>query len=179
MELTQNKYEFQPKVSIGPVQLGASRAEVLGLLGQPDASRPKPSGGFCDFYFDRDLTIGYLEDRCRSVEVSDPRTDLLLNGVSLLHMNWPDLYGWLQEEDPALREDSDLLCISPKLGLSTGPKYQGSQEIESIFAFGEDYRWPTEAEFEAAAALAVDQDPSTADLLKELGLTEFVNELMT
>ncbi len=181
MELARNRYELRPKVSVGPVRLGAFREEILQLLGEPDSMRRDEFIKFRDSYHGKNIFINYKDTPaiCKTIEIYNDETELLIDGLDLFSISWPEFLAWLRERDPNLREDEDDTVISQVLGLSTGPEPTEPEKTESIYIFGEDYHWPTEEEIDAASEERVSKIPEEPEGLMELPLEDFIDYMMT
>ncbi len=155
-------------ITADAVPFGRSRSEVIERLGEPGYSRPGlMSDGFTDCY--EGFKIEYDQAlNCAAVEFS--RT-LILGGIDLLSLTWAELTHWFLARDPSLQPGEILESHHLKMIATSKPPEH--LKPEAIALLSEDYRWPTEADFEAALAHLEANAPSVAELAKKLGLEDY------
>jgi hypothetical protein len=166
-----NRYDLELGKRVGPINLGANRGEIIGVLGEPDFSRQDPLDFYnTDYYDSYCIRVDYRkQDKvCVAVDVYD--SELIYQGTDLLGLKWPKFLSWMRKQDPSIEESDEV--VSKTLGLSTRAKPMEPLKIESICVFSDGY-WPTEEEMQAAADRREASTPSVAEMAKELGLEDF------
>ncbi|MBP0018800.1 MAG: hypothetical protein J7647_14790 [Cyanobacteria bacterium SBLK] len=118
-------FNITPYISIGPLELGMTRAQIRACLrGNPvflpaesnsvDADLDRPAS---DYFEEDDVKVEYDDKmECEFVEVG-AKSNVILNGVSLFDLSFAELYNYLQSLDADLLE-SDAGCISLGLGIA-------------------------------------------------------------
>jgi hypothetical protein len=146
--------------SIGNINLGMSRDEILKVLGKPSYSDDDDIFGLEEFYNNYNIRVGYDKDSliCKNIGISSP-AELIYREVDLLSLDWDDAVNFVRLLDPncILQLDEDPQgCISHAIRLSIGSKESDDSEdlvVDTITIFSEDY-WE---DFERKQALFFDK----------------------
>jgi hypothetical protein len=176
-------YELTLQESIGPVQLGASRPDIILILGKPNSSE-KDSFELTDYYDERELVVSYDKETelCDNLRVDSP-AELWFQGINILALNWDEGLAWIKELDPSceLKENGFLpKCISHKFHLSmtasdTGEGFDSEGNGNYVLVVGSltmvtpNY-WDVDEEEEAWIQKKMAELPSEEECLRELGL---------
>jgi hypothetical protein len=107
--------------SIGPIKLGASRDEVIGILGAPDYSESSIFG-LEEFHSESFFRVQYSSKTklCNNIGLSYP-AELWYEGIDILGLSWENAVDWIKTLDPSIQIRDDGYppdCISHSLGLS-------------------------------------------------------------
>ncbi len=180
VNLAQNKYDLVPKKGVGPVTFGESRDQIRVDLGEPDFVQAFSPNEIKEHYDSLSLLVMYGSDStCNGVEV--PRGPaLMLEGVNLFEMSWPEFLQWIEARDPDVEDIEDgYTFLSLRLGVAAGPKRDEPDVTESIFVFGDSYRWQTAAEQELASLERVSKIPPTPKEVLEGSLEDWFEYVMS
>jgi hypothetical protein len=182
--MSMPSYELDLLRSIGPIYLGASRADVLLAIGEPDSS----NDGFSertDSYYEKGLFVTYDKETesCRNLRVDAPG-ELWFQGINLFSLNWDEGLAWMKGLDPSCELDEDGFfpsCMSHKLQLSitasdTGEGFDSEGNGNYVLVVGSltivvpGYWDISEEEKEAWIQKMMAELPSEEECARELGL---------
>jgi hypothetical protein len=110
-----NDYEIISYESVGPLNLGASRSEIVAILGPTDDSQ-NAEHTLIDSYFEEGLTIHYDAEAlyCKAIALTFPACPTY-QGQALINQPWMDIVGWLTKIDSTV----ELIDIG-LIGYDTG-----------------------------------------------------------
>jgi hypothetical protein len=137
---TESKMELDiiPFVRVGPIYLGAPRAEIRSLLGTRFRSYMKTPASIepTDHFLDLDIHVFYKNDSCKGIELFVPNKPTLL-GHLIVGRPFSEVVGWLESLDPSVDRDTTGL-VSRQFGVSVfapNAKTAIQDPVESVYVF--------------------------------------------
>jgi hypothetical protein len=114
-------YELDLGKSVGPIQLGMHRSEVIQILGEPENTIPHTLS-IRDNYYGIGLSLEYrpADELCNHITVWSP-SQLMYEGKDLLMLPWSQLEHWFALLDSEFEEVYDG-WQSDKVGIAIHPK---------------------------------------------------------
>jgi hypothetical protein len=140
--------------SIGPIRLGATRSEILNLLGEPDYSSNEGIYGLEEFHDKDNFRVQYENEThlCYNIGIYRP-AELWFQGVNVLALDWDDALTWIRGMDPSCElkdENHPPGCTSYRLQLSISAEDSGEGLVlNSLTIFSPNYWEKSEDEKEA------------------------------
>jgi hypothetical protein len=94
-----NDYEIISYERVGPLKLGASRDEIVSIIGRTDDSQ-SVNNTLIDSYFEEGLTIHYdsAAQYCKAIAMTFPACPTY-QGQALMNQPWMHIVGWLTKID--------------------------------------------------------------------------------
>jgi hypothetical protein len=162
-------YELTLGKAVGPIQLGATRAQIIQILGEPEKSRTY-SLSIEDSYRSIGLSLEYrpADGLCNHITVWSP-SQLMYEGQDLLMLSWYQLEHWFGLLDSEFEAVYDG-WQSDKVGIAIHPKRNedGSfSHADFINVFDKKF-YPSEEEIDAEVQREIDELPSDEEIAKEL-----------
>jgi hypothetical protein len=137
------KYEVMPLRGVGPFVFGMTAEQVRHAAGQPFKSfKRTPTAAFpCDHFPELGVFANYTaEGKLEAVELALPALPML-DGVSLLEIDFASVKSFLGKKDSALEVEPDTV-ISQVFGVSVYAPLAKASELErseSVLAFAKGY----------------------------------------
>jgi hypothetical protein len=162
-------YELTLGKSVGPIQLGSPRSEIIQILGQPEKTIFRTLS-IRDNYYGIGLSLEYrpADELCSHITVWSP-AQLMYEGKDLLMLSWYQLEDWFGLLDSEFEEVYDG-WQSDKVGIAIHPKRNedGSfSHADFINVFDKKF-YPSEEEIDAEVQREIDELPSDEEIAKEL-----------